>query len=107
MANGATPFQAEAWAEYGIGTLVLFLRFFARWKVVGIKGWKGDDVFAFFVLVFWTVRFLLILSPSHGQHHLQCPNTNQHQSIRRKQQPSTTTTTTTASYPFSSCLPNN
>lgn len=53
---GATPFQTEAWTEYGIGTLILFLRYFARWKAVGFKGWQGDDYFALLVLVFWTVR---------------------------------------------------
>jgi hypothetical protein len=52
---GATPFQTEAWTEYGIGTLFLFLRYFARWKAVGFKGWQGDDYFAILVLVFWTV----------------------------------------------------
>lgn len=51
----ATPFQTEAWTEYGIGTIVLFLRFFARWRVVGFKGWQGDDYFAIGVLIFWTV----------------------------------------------------
>ncbi|KAF7554023.1 hypothetical protein G7Z17_g3224 [Cylindrodendrum hubeiense] len=42
----ATPFQTEAWTEYGIGSLVLLLRFFARWKTVGLKNWQGDDIFA-------------------------------------------------------------
>lgn len=51
----ATPFQTEAWTEYGLGTLILFLRFFARLKAVGIKGWQGDDWFAVVVLIFWTV----------------------------------------------------
>lgn len=53
---GATPFQKEAWTEYGIGAVVLFLRYFARWKAVGFKRWQGDDYFAIFVLIFWTVR---------------------------------------------------
>jgi hypothetical protein len=51
----ATPFQTEAWTEYGLGTLVLFLRYFARWKTVGFKGYQGDDYFALAALVFWTV----------------------------------------------------
>lgn len=51
----ATPFQTEAWTEYGLGTLVLLLRYFARWKSVGFMGWKGDDYFALAALVFWTV----------------------------------------------------
>jgi hypothetical protein len=51
----ATPFQTEAWAEYGIGTVVILLRIFARFKVVGIRNWQGDDYFAFVTLAFWTV----------------------------------------------------
>lgn len=51
----ATPFQTEAWAEYALGVVVLLLRYFARWKVVGFKGWDGDDYFAVATLVFWTV----------------------------------------------------
>lgn len=55
-----TPFQTEAWTEYGLGTVVLLLRYFARWKTVGFKNWQGDDLFAVLALVFWTVslRFL-------------------------------------------------
>lgn len=58
MTMTATPFQTEAWVEYGIGTLILLLRYFARWKAVGFKGWQGDDYFAVLALVFWTVRFV-------------------------------------------------
>lgn len=49
-----TPFQAEAWTEYGIGVIILLLRLYARWKVVGFK-WQGDDWFTVAALVFWTV----------------------------------------------------
>lgn len=52
---GSTPFQKEAWTEYGIGTVVLFLRIVARIKVVGVKNWQGDDYFTLVALVFWTV----------------------------------------------------
>ncbi|KAJ6442470.1 allantoate permease [Purpureocillium lavendulum] len=55
-----TPFQIEAWIEYGLGVAVLFLRFFARWKVVGFKKWEGDDYFAILVLVFWTLEFCML-----------------------------------------------
>lgn len=51
----ATPFQKEAWTEYGIGTAVIFLRILARAKVVGVKNWQGDDYFAIIALFFWTV----------------------------------------------------
>lgn len=53
-----TPFQTEAWTEYGLGSAVLFLRYFARWRTVGWKGMQGDDYFAFASLVFWTVSGL-------------------------------------------------
>lgn len=56
----ATPFQTEAWIEYGLGTLILFLRFFARLRAVGIKGWQGDDWFAVVVLIFWTLELCML-----------------------------------------------
>ena len=46
-----TPFQKEVWTEFIIGACVFFLRFFARWKVVGLKGLALDDLFAAFALV--------------------------------------------------------
>jgi hypothetical protein len=59
----ASPFQTEAWIEYGLGTLVLLLRYFARWKTVGFKGYQGDDYFALVSLIFWTVCFFPIRTP--------------------------------------------
>ncbi|KAF4974677.1 hypothetical protein FZEAL_8448 [Fusarium zealandicum] len=56
----ATPFQTEAWVEYGLGTLVLVLRYFARWKAVGFKGYQGDDYFAALALVFWTAELVML-----------------------------------------------
>ncbi|UNI23221.1 hypothetical protein JDV02_009053 [Purpureocillium takamizusanense] len=56
----ATPFQTEAWTEYGLGVVVLFLRFFSRWKTVGLKGWGGDDAFAVLVLLFWTLELCML-----------------------------------------------
>lgn len=53
----ATPFQKEAWTEYGIGVIILLLRIVARVRVVGFKNWQGDDYFVFVVLAFWTVNF--------------------------------------------------
>lgn len=41
----------EQWVEYGIGMVVFFLRFFARYKVVGIGGFAYDDLFAFIAMV--------------------------------------------------------
>ncbi|KAK4108571.1 hypothetical protein N656DRAFT_761243 [Canariomyces notabilis] len=56
----ATPFQTEAWTEYGIGVLILLLRYYARWKVVGFRGWQGDDWFAVLALVFWTAELCML-----------------------------------------------
>ncbi|KAF4999553.1 hypothetical protein FDECE_11474 [Fusarium decemcellulare] len=56
----ATPFQTEAWTEYGLGSAILFLRYFARWKTVGFKGWQGDDYFAVAALVFWTAELVML-----------------------------------------------
>lgn len=54
----ATPFQKEAWTEYALGMCILFVRIFARIKVVGFKNWQGDDYFALLAVVFFTVSFL-------------------------------------------------
>lgn len=62
----ATPFQTEAWTEYGIGVIIILLRIFARFRVVGIKNWQGDDYFTFVVLAFWTVKKLPL--PRVSQH---------------------------------------
>lgn len=50
----ATPFQTEAWTEYGLGVIVILLRIFARWRIIGFN-WQGDDYFAVLCLIFWTV----------------------------------------------------
>jgi hypothetical protein len=50
----ATPFQKEAWAEYGVGIIILFLRIITRCRLVGSK-WEGDDYFAVLAIAFWTV----------------------------------------------------
>ncbi|KAK2053398.1 hypothetical protein LY76DRAFT_581822 [Colletotrichum caudatum] len=55
----ATPFQTEAWAEYGLGVSVILLRIFSRWKIVGFH-WQGDDYFAVLCLVFWTLELVML-----------------------------------------------
>ncbi|KAF7155856.1 hypothetical protein CNMCM5623_008736 [Aspergillus felis] len=63
----ATPFQKEAWTEYGIGVLIILGRIFARWKVVGVKNWQGDDYFAIAALIFWTAELTMLeLIGQHG-----------------------------------------
>ncbi|KAL2823777.1 hypothetical protein BDW59DRAFT_148324 [Aspergillus cavernicola] len=54
------PTQKEAWTEYGIGVLVIMLRIFARFKVVGVKNWQGDDYFCILVLAFWTAELCML-----------------------------------------------
>ncbi|KAI5457058.1 hypothetical protein BGZ63DRAFT_417410 [Mariannaea sp. PMI_226] len=64
-----TPFQVEAWIEYALGVVILLLRFFSRWKIVGFKGWEGDDFFAILVLVCWTLEFCMLdLIGQYGTH---------------------------------------
>ncbi|WQF85480.1 hypothetical protein CDEST_10494 [Colletotrichum destructivum] len=55
----ATPFQTEAWTEYGLGVLVILLRIFSRWKIVGFN-WQGDDYFAILCLIFWTLELCML-----------------------------------------------
>ncbi|KAL4885798.1 hypothetical protein BJY04DRAFT_179217 [Aspergillus karnatakaensis] len=63
----ATPFQKEAWTEYGIGVVVILFRLFARFKVVGIKNWQGDDYFSIISLIFWTAELAMLeLIGQHG-----------------------------------------
>ncbi|BCS27973.1 uncharacterized protein APUU_61021S [Aspergillus puulaauensis] len=56
----ATPFQKEAWIEYGIGVIVILFRLFARFKVVGFKNWQGDDYFSVIALIFWTAECTML-----------------------------------------------
>ncbi|KAL2857359.1 hypothetical protein BJY01DRAFT_202662 [Aspergillus pseudoustus] len=63
----STPFQTEAWTEYSIGVVVILFRLFARFKVVGIKNWQGDDYFSIVALVFWTAELTMLeLIGQHG-----------------------------------------
>jgi hypothetical protein len=50
-----SPFIAEAWIEFSIGISIVILRLFARWKLVGFKGWRGDDYMSIVAALFWTV----------------------------------------------------
>ncbi|KAG9252517.1 uncharacterized protein F5Z01DRAFT_675996 [Emericellopsis atlantica] len=56
---GATPFQLEAWTEYGIGLLVLFARIIYRSITLG-KHWEGDDYFAVVSVFFWTAELCML-----------------------------------------------
>ncbi|KAI9731175.1 MAG: hypothetical protein M1834_005368 [Cirrosporium novae-zelandiae] len=57
MANSMT---IEIWALYTIGLLIFFLRFVARLKIVGLRGWQWDDIFAIIALVMSTLQTVMI-----------------------------------------------
>lgn len=48
------PFTVEAWSEYAVGLVVLFIRIFYRCSLIG-RNWDGDDWFAAVSVLFWTV----------------------------------------------------
>jgi hypothetical protein len=41
----------EVWCEYAISATAILLRFFARWKIFGVKNFDLGDIFAAFALV--------------------------------------------------------
>jgi hypothetical protein len=45
----------EVWALYGLGMIILLLRFAVRIRTVGIRGFQGDDFFALLVIAFYTM----------------------------------------------------
>ncbi|KAL2860814.1 uncharacterized protein BJX67DRAFT_386262 [Aspergillus lucknowensis] len=52
--------NAELWAEYAIGMIVFAIRFFARWKTIGIRNFSWDDGFAAASIIFWTLETTLL-----------------------------------------------
>ncbi|KAF5858998.1 hypothetical protein ETB97_003489 [Aspergillus alliaceus] len=40
-------FLPEQWAEFGFGVLIIFVRMGVRIRTVGLRGFQGDDYFAF------------------------------------------------------------
>ncbi|KAL4912889.1 hypothetical protein BDW62DRAFT_215975 [Aspergillus aurantiobrunneus] len=56
----SSPYHTEAWAEYGVGVVVILARLFARVKVVGFKNWQGDDYFTIIALLFWTGELTML-----------------------------------------------
>ncbi|KAG5982187.1 hypothetical protein E4U55_002205 [Claviceps digitariae] len=55
----ATPFQVEAWTEFGIGILILLVRIAYRTSLVGWE-WQGDDYFAVAAVFFLTGETLVL-----------------------------------------------
>jgi hypothetical protein len=62
-------FLQETWALYGIGMIILTLRFLTRIKTVGFRGFQGDDYFSLLVVGFYTmdaatVHIICMVTPS-------------------------------------------
>lgn len=64
----------ELWAEYAVGALVILVRFFARWKVVGFENFALEDLFMLIALICYTIITALIqLITTHGSTIGQTP----------------------------------
>jgi hypothetical protein len=50
----------ELWGEYAVGAFVILLRFFARWKVVGLENFGLDDIFMLSALMAYTAITAII-----------------------------------------------
>lgn len=50
----------ECRVEYAIGSAIILLRFFARWKIAGRRGFYWDDFFAFSSWVFFTMIYAMV-----------------------------------------------
>jgi hypothetical protein len=62
----------ECRAEYAIGSSIIALRLFTRWKTLGRRGFYWDDFFAFWSWVFFTMIYVMVeyLSKSKPQVNL-------------------------------------
>ncbi|KAE8355641.1 hypothetical protein BDV28DRAFT_145965 [Aspergillus coremiiformis] len=43
-------FLPEQWTEFGLGVLIIFVRMAVRIRTVGVRGFQGDDYFAFLAI---------------------------------------------------------
>lgn len=50
----------ECRVEYAVGSAIILLRFFARWKIAGWRGFYWDDFFAFSSWVFFTMIYAMV-----------------------------------------------
>jgi hypothetical protein len=55
----ASPFQTEAWSEYGVGMVVLITRICARLWAKGLA-LDGDDYFAALSIIFFTAELVML-----------------------------------------------
>jgi len=71
-------FLQEEWALYGIGAVVLLLRFATRLKTVGLRGFQGDDYMSILVLALFTIDAATVhiicryTYPSEGNYCWEC-----------------------------------
>ncbi|KAJ4193198.1 hypothetical protein NW755_003185 [Fusarium falciforme] len=54
------PVDKELWGEYAAGAFMIILRFFARWKVIGIENFGLEDAFMGVALVTYSAITALI-----------------------------------------------
>ncbi|KAF3042448.1 hypothetical protein E8E12_009556 [Didymella heteroderae] len=50
----------ECRAEYAVGTAIFAVRWFARWKTTGFKGFIWDEAFAFSAWTFFTLIYAMV-----------------------------------------------
>ncbi|KAK9769342.1 putative Integral membrane protein [Seiridium cardinale] len=64
MATESDIVWREVWAEYAIGNFFILLRFYARWKVVGIRNFQYEDLFMLAAFLFWIpfISFMYMIS---------------------------------------------
>ncbi|KAL3485055.1 hypothetical protein BJX62DRAFT_243313 [Aspergillus germanicus] len=58
---GESPFIVEAIAEFTIGGFITLLRLFSRWRLVGLKGWGGDEYFSILAVLFWIIEIVAVI----------------------------------------------
>ncbi|KAK7420375.1 hypothetical protein QQX98_002798 [Neonectria punicea] len=64
----------ELWGEYAVGAFIIVLRFFARWKVVGIQNFALEDLFMLSALLSYTaVTVVIHMITVHGSTIGQTP----------------------------------
>ncbi|KAL2830401.1 hypothetical protein BJY01DRAFT_254653 [Aspergillus pseudoustus] len=58
---GESPIIVEAIAEFTLGGLITLLRLFSRWRLVGLKGWGGDEYFSILAVLCWTIEIVSVI----------------------------------------------
>ncbi|KUJ21838.1 uncharacterized protein LY89DRAFT_385616 [Mollisia scopiformis] len=75
-------FLREEWTLYGIGVVVILLRFFARIRTVGFRGFQGDDYMSILTLAMFTMDAATV-------HIIYYTGTNVEASVVQKTRPLT------------------